>query len=113
MEMIGKQIRTLRKKKGITQEQLAELLHLSPQAVSKWETGIALPDISLVPMLAGIFGVSTDVLFAFDYKEIEKDVEKGKITLPPTQTLEIGISQNQDWIEIPLQTRVQKKETER
>ncbi len=75
MDSIGKQIRTLRKNKGITQEQLAELLHLSPQAVSKWETGIALPDISLVPVLAGIFAVSTDMLFGFDCREIEKDVE--------------------------------------
>ena len=39
--------------------------------------------------------------------------EKGKITLPPTQSLEIGISENQDWIEIPLKTRTHKKETER
>lgn len=76
MESIGKQIRTLRKQKGMTQEHLAELLNLSPQAVSKWETGLALPDISLVPVLAGIFNVSTDELFGFDKKEIEADIEK-------------------------------------
>ncbi|MBQ3518052.1 MAG: helix-turn-helix transcriptional regulator [Clostridia bacterium] len=41
MDSIGKQIRALRRKKGMTQEQLAELLNLSPQAVSKWETGVS------------------------------------------------------------------------
>lgn len=68
-------IRRLRKEKGMTQEQLAELLNISAQAVSKWETGIALPDITFVPVLAGIFNVSTDVLFGFDKKEIEKEIE--------------------------------------
>ena len=76
MDSIGKQIRILRRKKGMTQEQLAELLNLSPQAVSKWETGLALPDISLVTTLAAIFNVSTDDLFGFDRKEIEADIER-------------------------------------
>lgn len=76
MDSIGKQIRVLRRKKGMTQEQLAELLNLSPQAVSKWETGLALPDISLVTTLAAIFNVSTDALFGFDRKEIEADIER-------------------------------------
>lgn len=75
MEYIGKQIRLFRKQKGMTQEQLAELLNISAQAVSKWETGLALPDISLVPTLAGIFNVSTDALFGFDRKEMEQEIE--------------------------------------
>lgn len=74
-QIFAKQIRHLRKEKGMTQEQLAELLNMSPQAVSKWETGIALPDITLVPMLAGIFDVATDVLFGFDRKKQEIDIE--------------------------------------
>ena len=76
MDYIGKQIRALRRKKGMTQEQLATLLNISPQAVSKWETGIALPDITFVPILAGIFHVSTDTLFAFDSMETDKAVEE-------------------------------------
>ena len=39
--------------------------------------------------------------------------ERGKITIPPTQALEIEINENQNWVEIPLQTKTQKKETER
>lgn len=55
-------IKELRKKRGLTQKKLAERLQVSFQTVSKWENGITLPDISYLPMLADIFGVSTDVL---------------------------------------------------
>ena len=61
---IGIKIRELRKKRGITQERLAEYLTVSAQAVSKWENGTALPDITLVPKLSAFFGVSTDELFS-------------------------------------------------
>ena len=61
---IGLKIRELRKKRGITQERLAEYLTVSAQAVSKWENGTALPDITLVPKLSAFFGVSTDELFS-------------------------------------------------
>lgn len=61
---IGLKIRELRKRKGITQERLAEYLNISSQAVSKWESGMSLPDITYVPKLAIFFGVSTDVLFS-------------------------------------------------
>ena len=46
---LGKKIRQLRFKAGMTQEQLAERLTLSPQSVSKWETGAAMPDITALP----------------------------------------------------------------
>ncbi|MBE6747071.1 MAG: helix-turn-helix domain-containing protein [Ruminococcaceae bacterium] len=72
---IGNKIKELRKKQGITQEQLAESIGISFQAVSKWENKIALPDITLTPVLAGYFGVSMDELFGFSLKEIEQDVE--------------------------------------
>ena len=50
--LIGDKIKELRKSRGITQEQLAEAIGISFQAVSKWENHIALPDITLVPALA-------------------------------------------------------------
>lgn len=71
---IGNKIRELRKQRGITQEQLAESIGISFQAVSKWENNIALPDITLVPVLASYFGVSMDELFDFNLKEIEHTV---------------------------------------
>ncbi len=60
---LGKKIRQLRFKAGLTQEQLAEKLGIGPQSVSKWENAVAMPDITTLPLLAKIFGVSIDELF--------------------------------------------------
>lgn len=57
----------------MTQEQLAEMLSISPQAVSRWETDMAMPDISLLPMLSNIFDVTSDELLGID---IERKNEK-------------------------------------
>lgn len=54
----GTAIRQLREKRGYTQGELAERLHVSPKAVSKWETAKGLPDISLLEPLAQVLGVS-------------------------------------------------------
>ncbi|MDO4572020.1 MAG: helix-turn-helix domain-containing protein [Clostridia bacterium] len=59
---MGRRIMTLRKEQGLTQEQLAEKLGVSAQAVSKWENDISCPDISLIPQLADVLRVSTDEL---------------------------------------------------
>lgn len=61
---IGKQIRAQRLRHNMTQEQLAEALSVSAQAVSKWETGAAMPDISVLPALSARFGVTIDELFS-------------------------------------------------
>lgn len=60
---LGKQIRILRLSKGLTQEQLSEQMRVSPQAVSKWENGLTMPDIQLLPELSVFFGVTIDELF--------------------------------------------------
>lgn len=64
MNKIGDNIRLLRKAKGVTQEELAEAVHVSFQAVSKWENGGS-PDIEILPVLASFFGVSIDELMGF------------------------------------------------
>lgn len=74
MHAIGKKIKTLRKNKKITQEQLAEVLMVSAQAVSKWENGISAPDIELLPIIARYFGITMDEFFNYrldslNYKE--------------------------------------------
>ena len=60
---LGKKIRQLRFKAGLTQEQLADRLGIGPQSVSKWENAVAMPDITTLPLLAEIFGTSIDDLF--------------------------------------------------
>jgi tellurite methyltransferase len=66
MSHIGETIKALRMERSLTQEQLANRLNVSAPAVSKWERGEALPDITLMPALAGELGVSTDRLFGLD-----------------------------------------------
>lgn len=61
---LGNRIRALRGEKGITQEELAQELHVTGQAVSKWETGLSTPDIELLPRLSVFFGVTIDELFS-------------------------------------------------
>ncbi|MBQ9087098.1 MAG: helix-turn-helix transcriptional regulator [Clostridia bacterium] len=71
---IGNKIKELRKQRGITQEQLADVIGVSFQAVSKWENNISLPDITLAPVLAGYFGVSLDDLFDYNLEKIKSEV---------------------------------------
>ncbi len=61
---IGKQIRALRIRRGVTQEAMAGQLGVSAQAVSKWERGAAAPDIGMLPALSVYLGVSIDELFS-------------------------------------------------
>lgn len=59
---IGERIKHHRKRLGMTQEQLAERMGVTPQAVSKWETNQSCPDIAMLPQLAELFGISVDAL---------------------------------------------------
>ena len=72
---IGNKIKTLRRQRGITQEQLAESIGISFQAVSKWENDIALPDITPAPALASFFGVTMDELFNYNLRETAEKIE--------------------------------------
>jgi len=62
---IGDMIRVLRRNKGITQEQLAEILDVSTPAICKWESGQSNPDINMLPVIARFFQVSIDFLLGF------------------------------------------------
>jgi len=62
-ENIGAKIAELRREHNMKQDELAEMLGVTPQAVSKWENGASMPDISLLPKIAQIFGVTIDDLF--------------------------------------------------
>ncbi len=68
----GQKVGELRRSKGMTQEALADRLGVSAQAVSKWETDVSMPDVSLLPALAEQLGCSIDTLFD---REERPDVE--------------------------------------
>jgi transcriptional regulator with XRE-family HTH domain len=72
---IGEKIKSFRKKREITQEQLAEYLNISFQSVSKWECGDSLPDITMLPKIALFFNVTTDELLCIDKLKAEQEIE--------------------------------------
>ena len=75
---IGKRISALRREKGLKQEGIAQALDVSSQAVSKWENDQSCPDISLLPKLAKLLGVSVDIL-------LSGEEEKPAVELVPEQ----------------------------
>ena len=89
-ETMGQIIRRLRKERNLTQEELAEQLGVTFQAVSKWENDTGMPDISQVIPIARVFGVSTDVLFGIfgtnDAEEVSKIIKNAQALLSPPLT---------------------------
>ena len=83
---IGQNIKKYRKEKGYTQRELADLIGVSVQAVSKWETDTGAPDISQVVPLASALDISTDALFDYehytkpeDFEELRKDYHRQEV----------------------------------
>ena len=72
---LGNNIKKYRRELGITQEELAGILCVTSQAVSKWESGSGLPDISQVVPLAQALNVSTDALFGINENSYDKRCE--------------------------------------
>ena len=66
---LSERIAFYRRKCGLTQEELAEKCSVTPQAVSKWENGLTSPDISLLPRLGEVFGITTDELLGVERPE--------------------------------------------
>ena len=78
---LSERLYTLRKARGLTQEELAEALGVSRQAVSKWESGAAMPDTEKLISLSKYFGVTIDSLISGDTTE-----ENGKINAENAKT---------------------------
>lgn len=72
---IGAIIKSLRQKNNVTQEQLANALYVSPQAISRWESEICYPDIELLPALADYFNISVDELVGYKLSEKEEKLK--------------------------------------
>ena len=73
---IGNKIKLLRQKIGATQEQLGEKIGVSAQSISKWETGVTMPDITLLPILSSELGVTIDELFDLTVEQKLQRIEK-------------------------------------
>ncbi len=92
LDIIGKQIAMLRKEKGIKQEELANYVGVSTQAVSKWENG-GVPDTELLPKIADFFSVSVDFLFERDitnYEDLNMALCKKIIDTPKEQHFKLA-----------------------
>lgn len=78
-EKIGNYIKELRTKKGLSQNELSEKLHVTRQAISNWETGKAAPDSSILVLLSDLFNVSINIILSGGSKE--NDIEKVALSL--------------------------------
>ncbi len=79
MKTVGEKIASLRRDRHMTQEELAANLGVSAQSVSKWENNVTMPDILLLPVIAGLFEVTVDELFS-----IERPGRKGSFSAEET-----------------------------
>ena len=77
---IGEKIAELRRDAGLTQEALASKLVISPQAVSKWERGVANPDLELIPEIARLFGISTDELLGLSSPKARENELESRVS---------------------------------
>ena len=92
-ETMGKRISDLRKRKGMTQEQLAQLVGVTAQAVSKWENDLSCPDISILTQLSEALGVTTDELLG-KVQLRSLSVEDGATMEKPKRTVNVRFNMN-------------------
>lgn len=85
---LGQKLKEIRNKFGLSQEQLAEIMNVSRQAITKWESDSGLPDVSNLQELSKVFGVTVDYLLNDNNslpalsmrKELDKNKYKNKMT---------------------------------
>lgn len=92
---LGEHLRSLRRRDGRTQEDLAVALDVTPQAVSRWENGSCYPDMALIPSMANYFGVTIDELFG--YKN-DRD-EKVDAIVQKVEAFQIKGRSDDEWVE--------------
>ena len=83
---IEKNLSLLRKKKGLTQQQLGEMLNISAQAVSKWENGLAEPDLTTVKKIASIYNITVDDILETDMENV--------VDVADAETIAMTVSEN-------------------
>ena len=98
---IGEVIKRKRQKRNMTQAELAELLKVTPQAVSRWEMGVSYPDIAMVPKISEVLGVTADELLGLT------PMEPSSVSHESREVLELILNQSQadsifDFIPVPI-----------
>ena len=96
----GEKLKDIRKKEGMSQEQLAEKIGVSRQAITKWETGRGLPDVENMVILAEIFKMTLDELVLQEKKLQEKKAAERRLLLLksrrhlPAKTEKLSLAEN-------------------
>ena len=101
-EILGNNILRLRKENDLTQEELAHVLGITYQAVSKWETGVSCPDVSTLPLLADLFGVSIDELFGRAAPAEKAEEKSGEGEAAPAQGVTLPWPDDEDMLHVVL-----------
>ena len=91
----GETLKRLRKEKDITQEKFSEVIGVSGQSVSRWESGVCYPDVELLPTIANYFGVSIDLLLLNDNQSKQADKERFRVKW---ETFEYGSKEMLDFV---------------
>ena len=99
-ETLGKRIVAMRKKQKLTQDQLADQLGVTAQAVSKWENDQSCPDITMLPKLAEIFGCATDTLLGI---ETTQKVHEAEVITEEDSVKEDGLHITRGGFELKLE----------
>lgn len=89
VEQLGIKIASLRKQNGLSQEKLAEMLHISPQAISRWENGHTIPETLLLPVLSQIFNCSIDEIIMPAYS-LDPEIEDKRTNVLELQAKQIA-----------------------
>lgn len=76
---IGETIKKARRDRDMTQEQLAEYLHLSVSAVSQWELGKTMPDLATIPAICNLFGITSDELLGINVKRRDARIKEIRV----------------------------------
>lgn len=100
LNYVGEKIKSMRKAAGLSQEQLAEILHVSPQAISKWENSHTLPETSLLPALSKILGCTIDEILMTG-NTIDDNIAPAKVS---------SLNMQADYIASQVISKIGKKE---
>lgn len=94
---LGEKLQTLRRSRGLSQEQLAEILEVSRQAVSKWENGESAPDLDRLRAICTYFGVTTDYLIWDEPEDAPRGAEEARSREAQKKPLRETVREHSEW----------------